>query len=115
MPGRGQRDAPNLLTLKLRLRVPSSGSGREVLRRDGVEELPELLDLVLLLVRDLDPGGVQDGVRTENLDLGPQREREGVGRARAHGDTAAEAQFGVVDVVAQFGDVNGLEPDPERL
>ncbi len=36
-------------------------------------------------------------------------------RPRADRHAAAEAQLGVEDVVAQLGDVHGLEPHPERL
>ena len=43
----------------------------EVLRRDVVEELPELLDLVLLLVGYDDPGIVEQVLGAHDLGAGP--------------------------------------------
>src|SRR3954468_20061538 len=51
-----------------------SGAGTEVLRGDLVEELAELLDLVLLLVRDLDPDLVEQLFGPEDRRTGPHRE-----------------------------------------
>src|SRR5579859_444467 len=64
--------------------APGSGSPSEILRADGVQELAELLDLVFLLVRDRDPGLVQDLLGREDRRAGAQRERDRVRRPGAH-------------------------------
>src|SRR5690348_3989148 len=68
-PVTGQRDAPGEPSTRgrpYRRSARPSAVGGEVLGRDLVEELAELLDLVLLLVRDLDAGRVEHGVRAED-------------------------------------------------
>src|SRR5690606_5467475 len=50
----------------------------EVFRAHLVEELPELLDLVLLLVRDDDPGLVQHRVGAPDGGADPQCQRDRV-------------------------------------
>src|SRR5262249_61808305 len=55
----------------------------EVLGGNVVEELPEPLDLVFLLVGNLDAGGVEHGVRAENRDAAAQRQSDRVQRAAA--------------------------------
>src|ERR1700737_78665 len=61
-------------------RSAGSGGPAEVLGRDGVEKLAELLDLVFLLVRDGHARLVQDLLAGEDLRAGAQRQRDGVGR-----------------------------------
>src|SRR5690606_24282755 len=58
--------------------VASAGAA-EVLRGDRVQELPELLDLVLLLVRYRDAGLLQDVLAGEDRRAGAQGEGDGVG------------------------------------
>src|SRR5690242_17127847 len=60
-PGPGSTRRAGFLNPQVEVDPADRGSraGGEVLRRDLVEEFPELLDLVLLLVRDLDPGRVE--------------------------------------------------------
>src|SRR5690242_14295528 len=62
---RSTRRADRRKTLTARSRVIHTRDGwlpvgSEVVGRDVVQEFPELLDLVLLLVRDLDPGDIED-------------------------------------------------------
>ena len=71
----------------------------EILRSDLLQELPELLDLVLLLVRDGYPGLVQHLVAAEDRGSGAKRERDGIRRARAHLD-AAEVKLRIEDAAA---------------
>src|SRR3954469_14968170 len=52
----------------------------EVLGCDVVEELPELLDLLVLLTRDQDRGFLENFLGGEDRDGHPHRQRHGVGR-----------------------------------
>src|SRR4029453_67166 len=61
-----------------------SGAGAEVLRRDLVEELAELLDLVLLLVGDLDAHLVEQVVGPVDRRTGADGDSPRVRRGRAH-------------------------------
>jgi hypothetical protein len=89
--------------------APGPRAGAEVLRRDLVEELAELLDLVLLLVGDLDPHLVEQVVGAVDRGTGPDGERHRIRRAGADHALIAEDQLGDVDAVAHLGDVDGLE------
>ena len=64
----------------------------EVLRETVVEELPELLHLVLLLVGHREPRLVQHVLGADDLGAGAQREGDGVRRAGADLDAGAEDQ-----------------------
>ena len=72
-------------TDRQRSQVPHRGAseGLEVLGRDVVEELAELLDLVLLLGGYGEAGLVEDLLGAEDARAGPQRERDRVGGAGA--------------------------------
>src|SRR3954451_20525323 len=76
-----------------------TGTGTEVLRRDLVEELAELLDLVLLLVGDLDPHLVEQLLGPEDGGTGADGEGDGVGRAGAHDPVVGEEELGEVDAI----------------
>src|ERR1700750_89919 len=95
-----------------------SGSPAEVLGRDGVEELPELLDFRLVVFRLLRDGYarlVQDLLAGEDLRAGAQRQRDRVGRARADLRRGGEDQVRVEDPVPQRGDVHRAELDVQHL
>jgi len=92
-----------------------SGSPAEVLGRDRVEKLPELLDLVFLLVGDGHARLVQDLVAGEDLRAGAQRQRDRVLRARAHLGPVGEDQVRVEDPVPQRGDVHRAQLDIQDL
>ena len=87
--GRGQRRARPCRLSKSRPQVEVQASrpltaapALEVLGRDLVEELAELLDLVLLLSSGmLMPGLVEHRLGAEDRRAGAQRERDRVGRA----------------------------------
>src|SRR5436305_5414088 len=84
-------------------RRPRSAAGAraraEVLRRDLVEELAELLDLVLLLVGDLDPDLVEQVLGTEDGRTGPDGEGDGVRGAGADHAVLPQHQLGDVDAI----------------
>src|SRR5271166_1585493 len=95
-----------------------SGGPAEVLGRDRVEELPELLDFaffVLLFVRDGHARLVQDLLAGENLRAGAQRQRNGIGWPRAHLRAVGEDQVGVEDTVPQRGDVHCAQLNVQHL
>src|ERR1700730_4845756 len=95
-----------------------SGGPAEVLGRDGVEELPELLDfgfVVFLLLRDGHARLVQDFLAGEDLRAGAQRQRDRVGRPRADLSAVGEDQVRVEDPVPQRGDVHRAELDVQDL
>src|SRR4051794_35481700 len=97
---------------------PDPGSARlgapEVLRGDGVEELAELLDLVLLLVRDDQTGLGEHALVGVDRHPDAERERHRVTRSRGHGDPAVEDQLGVERALLKIGDPHLLQPPPER-
>jgi len=70
-------------------------SAGEVLRRDLLQEFAELLDLVLLLVRDDDADIGQDLLGTPDRRTDAQRQRDRVTRPGRHPDTVAEKRFEV--------------------
>src|SRR6266699_513311 len=95
-----------------------SGGPAEVLGRDGVEELPELLDfrfVVFLLLRDGHARLVQDLLAGEDLRAGAQRQRDRVGRPRADLSAVGEDQVRVEDPVPQRGDVHRSELDVQHF
>src|SRR5215472_682697 len=92
-----------------------SGGAAEVLGRDVVEELAELLDLVFLLVRDRDARLVQYLLVGEDRRPGAQCQRDRVRGPGADGGAVGEHQVGEEDAIAQGGDVHGLELDAQRL
>ena len=71
----------------------------EVLGRDLVEELPELLDLVLLLVGHREAGLVEHVLGADDRGAGAQREGDRVRGPGADLDAAVEDQLGVEDAV----------------
>jgi hypothetical protein len=85
----------------------------EVLRSDLLEELPELLDLIFLLVRDRDPGLVQHLVAAEDRRSRAKCERDGIRWTRAHLD-AAEVKLGIEDAAAKIGDPDLPQLVPKR-
>src|SRR6201994_139173 len=87
----------------------------EVLGRDLVEELAELLDFVFLLVGDRHPDLVQDLVGGEDRGAGPQRQRDRVRRPGADLGAVGEDEVGVEDPVAQGGDVDRAQLDVEHV
>src|SRR5580700_5770331 len=95
--------------------VTSSRGPAEVLRADRVEELAELLDLVFLLVRDRDPGLVQDFLGGEDRGAGPQCERDRVRGPGADLLAVGEDEVREEDPVPQRGDVHRGELYPQRL
>src|ERR687893_1694952 len=99
----GQRGTPP----PLRLGAP------EVLGSDRVEELAELLDLVLLLVRDDQPGLGEHALLGVDGHPDPQRERHRVAGARRHRDAAVEHQLRVEGAFLQVGDPHLFEAAPE--
>src|ERR1022692_2544464 len=88
------------------LRWRSSGGAAEVFRGNRVEELPELLDLVLLLVRDRDPRLVEYLLAREDRGAGAQREGDGVRRPGADFLAIRENKVSEEDPVPQRGDVD---------
>src|SRR5690606_38218812 len=94
--------------------VASAGAA-EVLRGDRVQELPELLDLVLLLVRYRDAGLLQDVLAGEDRRAGAQGEGDGVGGAGAHLHPVGEDEVGEEDALAEIGDVDGAQLDAEGV
>src|SRR3954452_1915066 len=104
-PTRGLRDAC----------LASVTFGVEVVRRDLVEELPELLDLVLLLVGDRDARLLEDLLSTEDRRPGPKGERDGIRRTGADLHVAGEYQDGEVDAVLECGDPDLRELVADRL
>src|SRR5690606_29623653 len=78
----------------------SLAAGAEVLGRDLVEELAELLHLVLLLVRDGDARVVQHALAAVDRRARAQRQRDGVRRTGADLDSAREDQLGVEHALA---------------
>src|SRR5262249_17500299 len=75
MAAPGQRDARQTVNLNLTLRSAWSGVGAaKVFWADGVEELAELLDLVLLVVRDDQAGLGQHVLLGVDGHADPQRE-----------------------------------------
>src|SRR5258708_6682106 len=80
-------------------RTRPSRRAAEVLGRDRIEELAELLDLVFLLVRDRDARLVEDLLAGVDLRSGPQRKRDRVRRARADLLAVREHEVGEVDPV----------------
>src|SRR5215467_5269667 len=91
----------------------ASRRSAEVLGTDRVEELAELLDLVLLLVRDRHTGLVQDLLGGEDGGAGAQRERDRVRGPGAHLLAVGEDEIREEDPVPQRGDVHGRELDTE--
>src|SRR5580692_8426326 len=87
----------------------------EVLRRDCVEEFPELLDLVFLFVRDGHAHLVQDLLAGEDLRAGAQGQRDRVRWPRAHLGAVGEDQVRVEDPVPQLGDVHRPQLDIQHL
>src|SRR3984885_8036660 len=87
----------------------------EILGRDGVEEFPELLDLVFLLVRDGHAHLVQDLFTGEDLRAGAQGQRDRVRWPRAHLGAVGEDQVSVEDPVPQLGDVHRPQLDVQNL
>src|SRR5215471_11223536 len=95
-----------------------SGGPAEVLGRDGVEELPELLDfrfVVFLLLRDGHARLVQDLLAGEDLRPGAQRQRDRVRRPRADLGAVGEDQVRVEDPVPKRGDVHRAQLDVQHL
>src|SRR5690606_25214185 len=90
--------------------MAGSGVGTaEVLRGNRVEELPELLDLVLLLIRNDQAGLVQHGLVGVDGHAGAQRKSDGVTRTRGHPDVAVEHQLGEERPLLQVRDANLLK------
>src|SRR4051812_29352648 len=83
-------------------RSTRAGTGAEVLGADVVQELAELLDLVLLLVRDLDPDLVEQCLGAVDRGTGADGEGDGVRRAGADRALVTEEQLGDVDAVAHL-------------
>src|SRR4051812_47200687 len=82
-------------------RLPSSpesaaaASAGEVLRADLLQELPELLDLVLLLVGDDDPRLTENLVGATDRGTDPQRQGDRVAGARGDPQTVTDEQLRV--------------------
>src|SRR5215472_14501672 len=93
----------------------ASGGAAEVLGRDRVEELTELLDLVLLLVGDRDAGLLEDFVSRENRGAGPERQGYRVRRPRADLLAVREDQVREEGAVPQRGDVHRAQLNVQRL
>src|SRR6185437_2744630 len=85
----------------------------EVLGRDRVEELAELLDLVLLLVRDDEPGFGEDRLLRVDRHARAEGERHGVARPRGHLHPAVEHELGVERAFLEVGDPDLLQPPPQ--
>src|SRR3984885_3864697 len=94
---------------KVVITVLRSGGLAEVLGRDLVEELPKLLDLVLLLVGDGDASLVEDLVGREDRGTGPQCQGDRVRGPGAGLGAVGEDEVRVEDPVAQGGDVDRAE------
>src|SRR6516165_8029475 len=94
-------------------RCTGSGGPAEVLRADRVEEFAELLDLVLLLVRDRDAGLIQDLLGGEDRGPGPQRQRDRVRGPGAHFLAVGEDEVREEDPIPQRGDVYGGQLDAQ--
>src|SRR5580692_6966445 len=95
-----------LQALRLRGRNP---------RSDRVKELTELLDLVLLLVRDRDPGLFEDLLGREDRGTGTQGKGYRVRWPCADFLAVREDQVGEERPVAQRGDVHRAQLDVQRL
>src|SRR5262245_38680574 len=82
---------------------------REVLRAHLLEELPELLDLVFLLVRNHDPGLREDLVGAADRGAHTQGERDRVARPGRHPHAVTDQEIGVVYVLLQLGDLHRVQ------
>src|SRR5262245_40322282 len=89
-------------------------SAGEVLGPDLFQELPELLDLVLLLVRNHDTGLGEDLVGTPDRRAHPQREGDRVAGPRRDPYAVSDQQVGVEDVLLELGDLDGVQRLFER-
>src|SRR5215218_1708582 len=104
------------MTLTRRFASVSLGfvPGEEVVRIDLVQELPKLLDFVVLRLRNLDPCLVKDIFGAIDVRSDPKRQSNGVGRTRAHLD-AVDQQDGVEGAALELGDVNLGKPMTKRV
>src|SRR3954453_9149087 len=91
-----------------------SGACTEVPGGDLVEELPELLDRVLLLVRDLDADLVEQLLCPEDRCSGADGQGDRVRWTGTDHALVTEDQLGDVDPVAHLGDVDSLQRRPQR-
>src|SRR5215472_5720571 len=112
-------DLPRRVADRSAERAVTHGSGgsrgaAEVLRRDVVEEFPELFDFVFLLVRDGYARFVKYVVVRENSRAGSQGKRDRIRRPRADRGAIREHQVGEEDPVAQRGDVDLPQLDAKR-
>src|ERR1700735_5220 len=89
--------------------------GAEIFRRYRVQELPELLYLVLLLVRDGDADLVEDLLAGEYRRAGPEREGDRVRGPGADLLAVGEDQVSEEDPVPERGDIDGLELHVEGI
>src|SRR5215475_3205061 len=87
--------------LRLPAATDASSSTAEVFGRDVIEELAELLDLVLLLVRDRHACLIKYLVLGEDRRPGPQRERDRIRRPGADCLPVREHQVGEEDPIPQ--------------
>ena len=80
-----------------------------------VEELAELLDHDLVLGRVADAAVLEHLFGAQDPGVGAKRQRDRVGRPRAHGRPAGEDELGEVDAVLESDDADLLEHMAERL
>src|SRR5699024_8697369 len=96
-------------------RSASSSPASEIFGRDVVQELPEGLDLVLLLVGHRHPRLVDHVLVRVDRGSGTQCQGDGVRRTGADLRAIGENEFGVEDTVTEARDVDGLQPGVQGL